>query len=48
VLPLLPVIEVLFSDVDFLRELVKWTSPVLEREGVGEGWKGFMTKKMLW
>jgi endo-1,3(4)-beta-glucanase len=42
VLPLLPITEVLFSDVDFVRELVKWTSPALERKGVGEGWKGFI------
>ncbi|KAK3013052.1 hypothetical protein RJ639_009652 [Escallonia herrerae] len=42
VLPLLPITEVLFSDVGFARELVKWTLPALEREGVGEGWKGFV------
>ncbi|KAG6656181.1 hypothetical protein CIPAW_04G003900, partial [Carya illinoinensis] len=42
VLPLLPITEVLLSDVDFVRELVKWTLPALKREGVGEGWKGFI------
>ena len=48
VLPLLPITEVLFSDVEFVRELMKWTLPGLQRKGVGEGWKGFMTKKVLW
>ncbi|MQL92750.1 hypothetical protein Taro_025377 [Colocasia esculenta] len=42
VLPLLPITEVLFKDVGFVRELVKWASPALAREGVGEGWKGFV------
>ncbi|GMY24453.1 putative endo-1,3(4)-beta-glucanase [Fagus crenata] len=42
VLPLLPITEILFSDVGFVRELVKWTLPALGREGVGEGWKGFL------
>ncbi|CAK9185928.1 unnamed protein product [Ilex paraguariensis] len=42
VLPLLPITEVLLSDVDFVRELVTWTLPALAREGVGEGWKGFV------
>lgn len=42
VLPLLPITEILFSDVGFARELVKWTVPALQREGVGEGWKGFV------
>ncbi|KAG6659054.1 hypothetical protein I3843_03G005700 [Carya illinoinensis] len=42
VLPLLPITEVLFSDVGFVRELVNWTLPALKREGVGEGWKGFI------
>ncbi|KAK9118588.1 hypothetical protein Scep_016681 [Stephania cephalantha] len=41
-LPLLPITEVLFSNVEFARELVKWTLPALAREGVGEGWKGFV------
>lgn len=41
VLPLLPITEVLFSDVGFVQELVKWTLPSLGRGGVGEGWKGF-------
>ncbi|PQQ17119.1 putative endo-1 3(4)-beta-glucanase [Prunus yedoensis var. nudiflora] len=41
-LPLLPISEVLFSDVGFVRDLVKWTLPALSRDGVGEGWKGFV------
>lgn len=41
-LPLLPITEVLFSDVKFAKELVQWTLPALAREGVGEGWKGFV------
>ncbi|KAL3526677.1 hypothetical protein ACH5RR_011333 [Cinchona calisaya] len=40
-LPLLPITEVLFSDVQFARELFTWTLPALAREGAGEGWKGF-------
>ncbi|KAK9067134.1 hypothetical protein SSX86_014459 [Deinandra increscens subsp. villosa] len=42
VLPLVPVTEVLFSDLGFVKELVKWALPALGREGVGEGWKGFV------
>ncbi|KAK8925992.1 hypothetical protein KSP39_PZI018187 [Platanthera zijinensis] len=42
VLPLLPITEDLFRDVGFLKELVKWTLPALTREGVAEGWKGFV------
>lgn len=42
VLPLLPITEVLFSDVGFSRDLVNWTLPALQRDGVGEGWKGFV------
>lgn len=42
VLPLLPITEVLFPDVGFVRDLVNWTMPALGREGVGEGWKGFV------
>ncbi|KAK2366175.1 putative endo-1,3(4)-beta-glucanase [Trifolium repens] len=41
-LPLLPISEVLFSNVDYVKELVEWTLPALNREGVGEGWKGFV------
>ncbi|KAL0377837.1 UNVERIFIED_CONTAM: putative endo-1,3(4)-beta-glucanase ARB [Sesamum radiatum] len=41
-LPLLPISETLFSDVQFVRQLVRWTLPALAREGVGEGWKGFL------
>ncbi|GAB4831769.1 hypothetical protein Ancab_005781 [Ancistrocladus abbreviatus] len=42
VLPVLPITEVLFPDAGFVRELVDWTVPALGREGVGEGWKGFV------
>ena len=42
VLPLSPITEALFSDVGFVKQLVDWTLPALEREGVGEGWKGFV------
>ncbi|KAF9625798.1 hypothetical protein IFM89_027130 [Coptis chinensis] len=41
-LPLLPITENLFSDTGFASELVNWTLPALGREGVGEGWKGFV------
>lgn len=41
-LPLLPVSEILFSDVKFVKQLVSWTSPALGRGDVGEGWKGFV------
>ncbi|XP_057769908.1 glucan endo-1,3-beta-D-glucosidase 1 [Salvia miltiorrhiza] len=41
-LPLLPISEALFSDARFVRQLVEWTVPALAREGVGEGWKGFV------
>lgn len=41
-LPILPISEILFSDVHFVRQLVSWTLPALAREGVGEGWKGFV------
>ena len=41
-LPLVPISEVLFSDVDYVKELVEWTLPALNRDGVGEGWKGFV------
>ncbi|KAL0540616.1 hypothetical protein IC582_020625 [Cucumis melo] len=42
VLPILPITELLLSDVGFVRELVNWALPSLGREGVGEGWKGFV------
>nr|XP_012575350.2 probable endo-1,3(4)-beta-glucanase ARB_01444 isoform X3 [Cicer arietinum] len=41
-LPLVPISEVLFSDFGYVKELVEWTLPALDREGVGEGWKGFV------
>ncbi|ESW11476.1 hypothetical protein PHAVU_008G033200 [Phaseolus vulgaris] len=36
VLPLLPITETLFSDADYVKELVEWTFPSLS----SEGWKG--------
>ncbi|KAK4279968.1 hypothetical protein QN277_011657 [Acacia crassicarpa] len=42
VLPLLPITEALFSNVKYVKELVGWTLPALNREGVAEGWKGFV------
>ncbi|KAI7744168.1 hypothetical protein M8C21_020786, partial [Ambrosia artemisiifolia] len=42
VLPLLPITEVLFADKEYAKQLVEWTLPSLKREGVGEGWKGFV------
>uniref|UniRef100_A0A0E0B2C9 glucan endo-1,3-beta-D-glucosidase n=1 Tax=Oryza glumipatula TaxID=40148 RepID=A0A0E0B2C9_9ORYZ len=41
-LPVLPISEALFPDISFVKELVDWTTPALSREGVGEGWKGFV------
>ncbi|KAL4322812.1 hypothetical protein AHAS_Ahas14G0247900 [Arachis hypogaea] len=41
-LPLIPVSEFLFSDESFVKEIVQWTMPALDRDGVGEGWKGFV------
>ncbi|GAA0166815.1 hypothetical protein LIER_21885 [Lithospermum erythrorhizon] len=41
-LPLLPISEMVFSDIKYVKELVQWTLPSLAREGVGEGWKGFV------
>ncbi|XP_019429000.1 PREDICTED: endo-1,3(4)-beta-glucanase 1-like [Lupinus angustifolius] len=41
VLPIVPISEVLFSNIGYVKELVEWTLPALNREGVGEGWKGF-------
>ncbi|KAK7266717.1 hypothetical protein RIF29_19368 [Crotalaria pallida] len=40
-LPIVPISEAVFSNVDYVKELVEWTLPALSREGVGEGWKGF-------
>ncbi|KAL2926888.1 hypothetical protein RDABS01_007684 [Bienertia sinuspersici] len=42
VLPILPITEALFPDVKFVKDLVNWTMPALQRDGVGEGWKGFV------
>jgi len=42
VLPLMPISEVLFSDVDYVKDLVEWTLPALKRNGISEEWKGFV------
>lgn len=42
VLPLLPITETLFSDDEFARQLVRWTYPAISKEGVEDGWKGFV------
>jgi len=42
VLPLLPITEVLFSEVDYVKQLVEWGVCALEEDGIGEGWKGFL------
>jgi len=40
-LPLLPITELLFSDLEYARELVDWTSE--SRDGdIADGWKGFL------
>ncbi|GLJ15533.1 hypothetical protein SUGI_0255110 [Cryptomeria japonica] len=41
-LPILPITELLFSDVGYVKELVEWTVPALSRKGVEESWKGFL------
>ncbi|KAG8052317.1 hypothetical protein GUJ93_ZPchr0001g29968 [Zizania palustris] len=41
-LPILPISKALFPDISFVKEIVDWTIPALSREGVGEGWKGFV------
>ncbi|XP_058778876.1 glucan endo-1,3-beta-D-glucosidase ARB_01444-like [Vicia villosa] len=42
VLPLLPISETLFSDVEYVKELVEWTLPALKRKDIGEKMKGFV------
>nr|GMC66036.1 probable endo-1,3(4)-beta-glucanase ARB_01444 [Ipomoea batatas] len=42
VLPLLPISETLFSDIQFVKQLVQWTGPAMRRDGVEDGWKGFV------
>ncbi|KAH6555848.1 hypothetical protein KP509_1Z223900 [Ceratopteris richardii] len=41
-LPILPITEILFQNIKYSQELVEWTFPALNREGVGDGWKGFV------
>ncbi|XP_057445391.1 glucan endo-1,3-beta-D-glucosidase ARB_01444-like [Lotus japonicus] len=40
-LPVLPISEILFSDVEYVKDLVEWTLPAIS-DGTGEGWKGFL------
>ncbi|OIV90167.1 hypothetical protein TanjilG_01621 [Lupinus angustifolius] len=42
VLPLVPITEALFSDVDYVKELVEWTLLNMNRKDVGEEWKEFV------
>ncbi|MCO5587273.1 hypothetical protein L7F22_041220 [Adiantum nelumboides] len=42
VLPLLPITELLFQDVEFVKELVEWVRPSLSRPDVTDGWRGFV------
>ncbi|CAL0299115.1 unnamed protein product [Lupinus luteus] len=42
VLPLVPITEALFSDVDYVKELVEWTLSNMNMKDVGERWKGFV------
>ncbi|KAK7316225.1 hypothetical protein VNO77_35083 [Canavalia gladiata] len=41
-LPLSPISEALFSNIDYVIELVEWILPALKREGAEDGWKGFV------
>ncbi|KAM5581328.1 glucan endo-1,3-beta-D-glucosidase 1-like [Rosa sericea] len=41
VLPISPITEVLFSNASYVREVVDWTIPALNREGVTDAWRGF-------
>ncbi|KAK7364940.1 hypothetical protein VNO80_13688 [Phaseolus coccineus] len=41
-LPLVPISEAIFSNAEYVKQLVEWTLPALNRDGVGEGWKGFV------
>lgn len=40
-LPLLPITEILFSDLDYARELVEWASESQDGD-IEDGWKGFI------
>lgn len=41
-LPILPITEFLFQDVEFAKELVEWGWSSLNRPDVKDGWKGFV------
>ncbi|QHO09479.1 hypothetical protein HN51_067974 [Arachis hypogaea] len=38
-LPILPITEFLYSNVGFVKEVVEWTMPCLNKDGVEEIWK---------
>ncbi|KAH7416579.1 hypothetical protein KP509_14G097500 [Ceratopteris richardii] len=42
VLPIVPVTEILFQDINYVHELVEWTLPDLSRADVSDGWRGFV------
>ncbi|GMY24737.1 primary septum endo-1,3(4)-beta-glucanase-like [Fagus crenata] len=42
VLPISPITEILFSDAEFAKDVVKWASPSLSLSGVAESWKDFV------
>ncbi|KAK9740557.1 hypothetical protein RND81_03G044400 [Saponaria officinalis] len=42
VLPLLPITEILFSDVSFVKEVVEWATPSLMRKDAEDAWIGFV------
>ncbi|KAK4712301.1 hypothetical protein R3W88_006814 [Solanum pinnatisectum] len=42
VLPILPITEVVFSDFDYVKELVKWALTSVPKNRTEEGWKGFV------
>jgi endo-1,3(4)-beta-glucanase len=43
ILPLLPISEVLFSDVDYVKDVVHWALPaLLGSDRLEEGWQGFL------
>lgn len=42
VLPLLPITEVVFSDIGYVKELVKWALTSVPKNSTEEGWKGFV------
>ncbi|KAH7288354.1 hypothetical protein KP509_31G023500 [Ceratopteris richardii] len=41
-LPIVPITEFLFKDLDFVKDLVEWASTSLSRPDVKDEWKGFI------